>query len=71
MLLGGVAGYQIKQDVHAAPVRLFKAAHKIVVRAVAGRDLFVIAHVVARVLERGIEARVDPDGVAAEAFDVV
>ena len=43
----------------------------VLVRAVARGDLFVVAHIIARILERRIKAGVDPQGIAAQVPDVV
>ena len=55
---------------HAALVGGCEQGRQIVVGAVAGGDLLVVAHVVARVFEGRIEARVQPDRVAAKVGDV-
>ena len=52
-------------------MRLGEQPAGVVVAAVARRDLVVIADVVAGVVERRIEPRIDPDGVHAEALDVI
>ena len=44
---------------------------QVVVGTVARGDLEIVAHVVARVLEGRVEARVDPQRVAAEVSDVI
>src|SRR5208282_2313641 len=67
----GVGDDVIEQDLEAAFVRLGKQSAGVVVAAVTRRDLVVIADVVTGVVERRIEKRVDPDGVHAEAFDVI
>ena len=71
MLVGRVPGHQVEQYADAAPVRLREEPAKVLVRPVPRRDLFVIPHVVSRVFERRIEARVDPEGIAPEAADVI
>ena len=71
VLLAGVARDQIQQHVHAAPMGFVEQGDQVVVGAVARGDLEVVAHVVARVLEGRVEARVDPQRVAAEVADVV
>ena len=52
VLLAGVAGHEVEQHVHPAGVRCLKQCLGVVVRAVAGGDLFIVAHIVARILER-------------------
>ncbi len=71
MLVGRMAGHQIQQDMHPAPVGFPETAFQVVVGSIARRHLFVVAHVVSGIPKRGIEARVDPDGVAAERPDVI
>ena len=52
-------------------MRRVKQAHQILVGAVAGRHLFVVPHIVARILEGGIKAGVDPQCIAAQLLDIV
>ena len=67
MFLAGVAWHEIEDYVHVTPVGGVEQRNEIVVGAVAGGDLLVVAHVVARVFEGRIEARVQPDRVAAKS----
>ena len=71
MLLAGVAGHQIQQHPDALFMGRVKQADQILVGAVAGRHLFVVPHIVARILEGGIKAGVDPQCVAAQLLDIV
>ena len=43
----------------------------IIIGAIAGGDLVIVADVVAGIVERGIEEGVEPDGIHAEALHVV
>ena len=70
VFLAGVAGHEVEDYMHAALVGGCEQGRQIVVGAVAGGDLLVVAHVVARVFEGRIEARVQPDRVAAKVGDV-
>ena len=56
---------------NSACVRLGEYPGEIFVRAVARSGGVVVLHVVACVAEGGLEAGIDPDGVAAEFPDVV
>ena len=60
VLLRGVTRHEIQQHAHPALVRFGKQAAEVLVRTVARRHQAVIPHIVARVLEGGIEAGVDP-----------
>ena len=71
VFLAGMAGHEVEQHVHAALMGLVEQRHQIVVGAVARGDHGVIAYVVAPVLEGGIEARIDPQGVASQIVDIV
>ena len=66
-----MAGDEIEADLHAAGVGFGKEADEIGVGAVAGIDVVKIGDVVAGVAHGRDETRVEPDGVAAERFDVV
>jgi len=52
-------------------VGLVEKPKQILVSAVARGDLFVVPYVIASILERRIEAGVNPQGIAAKVFDVV
>ena len=71
MVDGGVPGHEVEQHADAAGVRLVEQTPQVLVGAVARCGAVVVAHVVAGVVERGIEAGVDPDRVAAELADMV
>jgi len=71
VLPGSVAGHQVQEDADAAAACLRKERLQVGVRAVAGRDLVVVADIVARILERGGEAGVQPQRVDAERLQVV
>ena len=70
VLFGGMAGHEVQEYPDALAVGLLKQVIQILVGAVARRDELVIAHVVARVLEWGIEAGIDPQRVAAQELDI-
>ena len=69
--IAGVTGHKVEQDLHITLMRLVEQVHEVVHRAVARRDFFVVAHIVAGVHERRVIDGVDPDRVAAESFDVI
>lgn len=69
--IGRVPGHEVEKHLHPAAVRLLEEALCILVGAVAGRDLLVVAHVIPRVHEGRFEAGVDPKRVAAEAFYII
>ncbi len=71
MLLAGVAGHKVEQNVHPAGVRLTEQLLQVLVRAVAGRDLAVIPYIIARVLHGRIKAGVQPNRVAAKGLYIV
>ena len=62
--------HQIKQYVHAEFVCMLEHRCEVFVAAVARRDGVVVAYVVAGVVERRVEAGIDPDCIAAEIADV-
>ena len=68
---GGVSRHQVEQHVHAELVGAVEHPAQVFVGAVSFGGGVVVAHVVARVVERRIEAGVDPDRVAAKVLDVV
>ena len=65
MLNGRMPGDEVDEDVHPPRVRRVEKVLGVVVGAVAGRDLLVIAHVVARVAEGRIVPGIDPDRITA------
>ena len=71
VFLACVAGHQVKQHTDALLMRGPEQRGGVLVRAVARGDLFVVAHIIARILERRIKAGVDPKGVAPQLFDVI
>ena len=70
MLLAGVAGDQVQEDLDAQLVGPAEKLRHIVVGAVPGGNLIVIPDIVAGILEGGVEAGVQPQGVAAQAFHI-
>ena len=70
MLLGGVPRHEIKQHADAHVVRSVEEPDQILVRAIARRHLLVVTDVIAGVLKGRVKAGVDPQGVAAQVFDV-
>ena len=65
VLNGRMPGDEVDEDVHPPRMRRVKKILGVVVGAVAGRDLLVIAHVVARVAEGRIVPGIDPDRITA------
>ena len=68
---GGVADDVVEEDLQPALVGLGKQAAGILVRAVARRDAVVVPDVIAGVVERRIEERIQPDRVDAQALHIV
>ena len=71
VLLRGVTGDKVDQDFNPALVGFLKKSYGIFICPVAGRDLLVVAHVIARVFERGVIKRVDPERVASKFLNIV
>ena len=71
VFLARVAGHQVEQHTDALLMRGPEQRGGVLVRAVARGDLFVVAHIIARILERRIKAGVDPQGIAAQVPDIV
>ena len=44
---------------------------EILVSSVSGSDLAVVGNIIARIAERGLEAGIYPDSVAAQLFDII
>ena len=65
-----MAGYQVQQDVHAAPVNFFKELAGIVVYPVTRGDFVIITHVITRILEGRVIARVEPDRIDAQVLEI-
>ena len=70
MLLGGVARHQVQKDPDAQLMGFPEQGKKVLVGAVAGGHQLVVPHVVASVLEGGVEAGVQPQGVAPKVLHV-
>ena len=70
VLLAGVTGNQVQENLDAQLVGPAEKLRHIVIGAVPGSDPAVIPDIIARVLERGVEAGVQPQGVAAQAFHI-
>ena len=58
-------------DVHAALVRLGKQSLEVRIGTVARRHLAVVGNIIAGILERRHETRVDPDCAASQLTDIV
>jgi len=71
MLNRCMARNQVEQNVHVTFVCLFENSLQILIRSVARCNAAVICDIVSCITEWGQEARVDPDGVAAQLLDVV
>ena len=71
MLHRGVTSHQIDDDADAAAVRLGEESSGILIGAVAGPDLLVIADVVTGVTVRRIVEGIQPDRIHPERLDVV
>jgi hypothetical protein len=61
-----MAGNQIEQDADTLFVGLLKEPAEIAVGPVTGGNLFIVAHIVPRVLERRIKTGIDPQGVESQ-----
>ena len=71
MLNRCMARNQVEQNVHVTFVCLFENSLQILIRSVARCNAAVICDIVSCITEWGQEARVDPDGVAAQLLDIV
>ena len=71
MGVGGVTRHQIEQNLHLFAVRSLKQPHQIIIGAVAGRHLVVIADVIAAVHKRRVVHGIQPNRVAAETLDII
>jgi hypothetical protein len=65
-----MAGHQIEQDADALFVRLLKKPAQVPVSPIAGGGLFIIPHIVTRVLKGRIKTGIDPQGIEAEVPDI-
>ena len=59
---------KVKKNVHITLVNLIKKMPEILVSSVSGSDLAVVGNIIARIAERGLEAGIYPDSVAAQLF---
>ena len=71
VFLTGMAGHQIQQHMHALFVGCAEQLGQILVGSVAGGHLLVVPHIVAGIFEGGVKAGVDPQGIAAQTFNIV
>ena len=62
---------KVKKNVHITLVNLIKKMPEILVSSVSGSDLAVVGNIIARIAERGLEAGIYPDSVAAQLFDII
>ena len=67
----GVARHQVQQHPDAPLVSFTKQVHQVGLGAVTGGYLLVIPDIVAGILEGGVVDGVEPQGVAAQALDIV
>ena len=71
MLLTGMARHQVQQHMDTLFVGGAEQLGRVLVGAVTRGDLFVIPHIIACILEGGIKAGIDPDGIAAQFLYIV
>ena len=71
MLIGAVVHHEIENDAHIALLRSAHHLVEIAERAVHGINVFVIGHVVAEINLRRRKAGSYPDGVNAQAFQII
>ena len=71
MLFGGVSGNQIQQYMDPASVCLFKQVNQVLIRSISGRCLLIVADVISGIVERRVEAGIDPQSIASKVFDVI
>ena len=71
VLLGSMAGDQVKKDPDALLMGFVKETVKIFVGAVTGCHFFVVADVVTCIFKRGVVAGIDPESVAAKALNII
>ena len=68
---GRIADDVVENDMHATLVHFLKQPPRIVVGAIAGGNLVVVANVVARIHEGRVEEWIEPNGIDAEALHIV
>jgi hypothetical protein len=66
-----MAGDQIEQDADTFFVGLREKPEEVLVGSIAGCGLFIVPHIVARILKGRIKTGVDPQGVTAETMDII
>ena len=71
VFLAGVARHEVEQHVHAQFVRALEEPLQVRVAAVAFSGYVVVTHVVAGIVERRVEAWVDPDRIAPQITHVL
>ena len=71
MLDRSMAGHQVQQDVEAAPVGFLEELAGILICPVARCDFVIIAHVISGILERRVEAWVNPQGIDSQILKVI
>src|ERR1700730_3240670 len=67
----GMSGHKVQAYMDAALVCLGAEMLEIVIRPVARSNHIKVSHVIARVAERRLKNRIDPNRVAANRIDVI
>ena len=62
---------KVKQDMHLPVVSLSEQSVHICIRPVPGSYLFIIFYIISGILERRLETRIDPQGIAAQILNIV
>ena len=65
-----MAGHQVQQDMETAPVGFLEELAGVVICPVTCRDLIIVAHIVAGILEGAVEAWVEPQRIDAQILEV-
>ncbi len=71
MLHRGMPRHQIQDQVHSPFVDLRKNRSQVLVGPVSGSSLVIVGYVVARIRKGGCKARIHPDGIASQFFDII
>ena len=66
MLLAGMPRDKVQQHMHPPPVGFTEQPDKVIISAVPRCNQFIVAYIIAGILEGRIEAGVDPQGIASQ-----
>ena len=71
MIDSGITDHIVEDDVHTPFVGLFEESFGIVIRAITWRNLIIVADVVASIVKRRVEERVEPDSIHTKTLHIV